>query len=112
MDSVLRKFHIEKNPKNDTFTRLAVPYDWQNLNVPPILRAMKFHDAVRRWTGLSNDYQSFVDLSSHLHLHQAILVGQAPSDQYPARLVRDGEPQPADRHWVFYRFLLPVAVRE
>jgi hypothetical protein len=63
-----------------------------------------------RYTGLSNGYQSFVDLSGLLSTDRAILVAQGPADQRAATLLDDGQPMtdPQDRHLTVYRFVLPV----
>jgi hypothetical protein len=71
---------------------------------------MMFYDASggRRYTGLANRYQEFADLSDHLELGQAILWGAA--DERPAELQNDGKPlaDASERHWTFYRFVLPL----
>ena len=75
-----------------------------------ILQQMMFYDAARgrRYTGLANRYQEFVDLSGHLDLGRAILWG-ATTEQ-PAELENEGKPlaDASERHWTFYRFVLPL----
>ncbi len=82
-----------------------------------VLRMMMFYEAAggRGYTGLTNQYQRFVDLSELLKTGRAILVAQGPDAAADARggaeLCRDGRPLalgPQDRHAVWYRFVLPV----
>lgn len=88
----------------------AEPYDQASLDVPRILEAMMCHDASggTEFTRLTNQYQRFVDLSGHLRIGRAILIGRA--EHQGARLLRDGQPIDGqrDRHWTYYRFVLPV----
>ena len=76
-----------------------------------------FYEAAggRGYTGLTNQYQRFVDLRELLKTGRAILVAQGPDAAADARggaeLRRDGRPLapgPQDRHAVLYRFVLPV----
>ena len=77
---------------------------------------MMFFEAAggRRYTGLTNDYQRFVDFSELLKTGRAVLVAQAPDagrDAAAAReLRRDGRPGagPATATRCCYRFVLPV----
>ena len=78
---------------------------------------MMFYEAAggRGYTGLTNDYQRFVDFSELLKTGRAILVARGPDAGGDARggaeLRRDGCPLgqgPQDRHAVMYRFVLPV----
>jgi len=80
---------------------------------------MAFFNAAggRRYTGLSNRYQAFVDFSRLLETNRAVLYALAPSDSpqaphHGAQLVRDGRPVagPNDQHVTIYRFVYPVAV--
>lgn len=92
-------------------------YDQSSTDPAYVLRAMLFYGAAggRRYAGLANQYQGFVDLSGLLKTDRAILMARAPED-VPARtcggaeLLVNGEPAatPGDRAWTFYRFVLPV----
>jgi len=103
--------------KGDKFQQEATPYDPSSRDVTYILRMMMFHDAAggRRYTGLWNSYQDFVDFTSLLNADRAILVAQrAAADKgeklQGAALLRDGRPlvDAADRHPTIYRFVFPV----
>jgi len=90
---------------------VSAPYDAQSKDAARILEMMMFHQLTggdQYTAGLGNQYQGFVDLSSHLKLHQAILVARMPS--VGSSLLRDGQPVTADpeRDWVYYRFVIPV----
>ena len=91
----------------------AAPYDQSSVEVPYILRIMMFFEAVgaRRYTGLSNEYQHFVDFSGLLKTGRAVLVGHAA--RRGAEWLRDGHPiaQRKDPHVTVYRFVFPVKTR-
>ena len=84
-------------------------------DIPYVLRAMMFYEASggRRYTGMANAYQGFVDLSTLLKADRAILVAQGPAagrEHQGAQLLRDGQPlmSSQDRHVTIYRFVFPV----
>ena len=83
---------------HEKYHQEATPYDQSSIDVPYILRAMMFFDQAGgpQYTGLSNDYQRFVDLTALLKANRAILVAQAPQGPQTvprhAELLRDGQP--------------------
>jgi hypothetical protein len=89
---------------------VGTPWDQASLDVPRILEALMFYQAAggRRYTGLTHRYQTHLDLSEHLRMGRAILVGRAARPA--ATLLRDGQSQEelTDRHWTFYRIVYPV----
>ena len=102
--------------ETDKYHQEATPYDQSSTDLTYILRTMMFYEAAggRRYTGLWNDYQQFVDLSNLLQADRAILVAQGPAseDEAPqggAALLRDGRPLggPQDQHRTMYRFVFP-----
>ena len=106
-------FHKE----DDKFRQQVTSYDRGSLDIPDILRTMTFFSDAggRRYTGLSNRYQAFVDFSRLLETDRAVLFALAPGDtpQAPcqgAELLRDGQPAagPNDQHITIYRFVFPV----
>jgi hypothetical protein len=103
--------------KNSTeYHQETTPYDQSSADIPYILRMMMFYRAAdgRRYTGLWNAYQSFVDMSDLLKTDRAILVGQASGDRedrsHAATLMRDGEPlvDSKDRQTTMYRIVFFV----
>jgi len=69
----------------------------------------------RRYTGLSNRYQGFVDLSHLLKTNRAVLVARAElhasnAPHRGATLLLSGQPIPRSqlRHTTIYRFVFPV----
>jgi hypothetical protein len=88
------------------------PWDRSASDLPRILQMMMFHEAAggRAYTGLLHRYQGEIDLSDHLRLARAVLVGRA---QQPAvRIVDNGRSaaaEPATQHWTYYRIVFPVA---
>jgi hypothetical protein len=86
----------------------STPWDQHTLAVPKILEMMMFHSAAggETYTQLVNRYQAYVDLSEHLSVGRAILIGRA---EEPAMSLIDGEqPLSADQHWTYFRIVFPV----
>ena len=113
-----RQFHTGAD---DSLYQQTTKYDQSSVELPSpsvawydtdVLRVMMFFEAAggRAYTGLSNGYQSFVDLSGLLDTGCAILIGQAPAGRRGAELLRDGRPMTAQegRHVTIYRFVFPV----
>jgi hypothetical protein len=89
---------------------VSTPWEESSLDVLRILEVLMFYQAAggRKYTGLTHRYQPYLDLSEHLRMDRAILVGRGPG---PATtLQRDGESQEemTDRHWTIYRVVFPV----
>jgi hypothetical protein len=91
---------------------ITTPWDRSGSDVPRVLQMVMFHEAAggRAYTGLLHRYQGEIDLSDHLQLDRAVLVGRA---QQPAvRIIGDGPSADADtvtRHWTYYRIVFPVS---
>ncbi len=64
------------------------------------------------YTGLSHNYQGFIDLSAQLGQGRAILVGRSQSPASRLSITSatgDGEgPEPRGQQWTYYRIVLPV----
>ncbi|MBI3839083.1 MAG: hypothetical protein HY288_14275, partial [Planctomycetia bacterium] len=87
------------------------PYDRASFDVPRIVEIMSAHELAggERYTGLSNQYQGFVELSGLVKNGRAILIGR--QSEKATELVRDGQPlerEGAGQHWTFYRYVFPV----
>jgi hypothetical protein len=105
---------VRSGPKDD-YRQEATPYDQASTDIPYILRAMMFYEAAggRRYTGMANAYQGFIDLSTLLKTNRAILVAQGPAagqQRQGAQLLRNGQPlvNSHDKHITIYRFVFPV----
>ena len=102
--------------QTDKFQHELTPYNPASTRVDDVLRMMMFFEAAggRRYTGLVNHYQSFVDLSGLLRADRALLIARAPSDaaarRFGAAWMRDGRSlgRPDDGHAVYFRFVFPV----
>jgi hypothetical protein len=91
----LRAVHLEARLTERTVVRdkdVSTRWEQDSTDIPRIIRIMMFHEAARgrSYTGLSHRYQSYVDLSGHLRLNRAVLVGRAP--QPLVTLVNGGRP--------------------
>jgi len=74
------------------------------------MEIMMFHEAAggESYTGLSQRYQSYIDLSGHIRTGRAVLIGRSATPA--SRLARDGQSlaDVTDRHWTYYRVVFPV----
>lgn len=99
---------------NDKFREKVVPYNTESIDPAYVLRMMMFYEAGggEAYTGLSNRYQSFVDLSHLLGPGRAMLVGRLSSEAPAAtQFTVDGEPVKSDQHTTYFRFIIPVEVK-
>jgi hypothetical protein len=95
---------------------VSTPWEKDSVDIPRIMQMLMFHDAARgrSYTELTHRYQPQIDLSEHVRLGQAVLVGRA---EHPiARLVGGDSSTPlaaADdtNTWTWYRIILPVNSR-
>jgi hypothetical protein len=90
---------------------IATPWDRADFSdVGRILEMMMFHHAAggRAYTRLGDEYQQFVDLSYHLKLGRAVLIGRVK--KAGTALLRDGESvdDDLDVNWTYYRVVFPV----
>jgi hypothetical protein len=72
-----------------------------------------FHAAARgsSYTGLTHRYQPQLDLSEHIRLGQAVLVGRAAAPVLALHTPADQPLVPArqTQHWTWYRLVMPVS---
>jgi hypothetical protein len=97
---------------------VSTPWEQDSVDVPRIVQMLMFHDAARgrSYTGLTDRYQPRLDLSEHVRLGQAVLVGRA--EKPVARIAAGDSGVPASapplvagdnlQTWTWYRILLPV----
>jgi hypothetical protein len=92
---------------------VSTPWEKDSVEIPRIMQLLMFHDAARgrSYTGLTHRYQPQVDLSDHVRLGQAVLVGRARDPV--ARLVQPNSNtplvEPADATtFTWYRIVFPV----
>jgi hypothetical protein len=92
---------------------VSTPWDKASTDVPRIMQMVMFHEAARgrSYTGLTHRYQPQIDLSEHVRLGQAVLVGRAKEPV--AKLVDPGTGSPlvdpaSSNTWTWYRIVLPV----
>jgi hypothetical protein len=89
---------------------VTTPWNPQDLDIARIVEMMMFFKAAggEDYTGLQHRYQAYVDLSEHLRLGRAILVGRASEPATTSLL--DGEPTDAEyeQRWTFCRVVFPV----
>jgi hypothetical protein len=90
---------------------VTTPWDQASTDVPRIVQMLMFHEAARgtSYTGLTHRYQSYIDLSEHVRLGEAVLVGRAAE---PVAHLRSGADALESPHgvttWTWYRLILPV----
>jgi hypothetical protein len=94
---------------------MATPWDPAGTELSRIVEMLMFHEAANGagYTGLLHRYQPWLDLSDHLQMDRAILVGSSPVRQ--GELQRDGESlaehydQETQESRTWYRLIIPVA---
>lgn len=97
---------------------MATPWNPARTDLPRIVDMLMFHEAANGagYTGLLHRFQPWLDLSDHLQLNRAILVGSSTVLQ--GELARDGESlaenydHPAAEVRAWYRLVIPVAAPE
>lgn len=117
LSDLLKDYHIKQGSERNSYVQTSRPWDASSYEVPIIVRQMMFDEAAGgdRYTGLLNRYQAFADLSDHLQMDQAILVGMVEGRDRSGAIAADllnGQKSmngPQDKHWTFYRFVFPVA---
>ncbi|GIW94229.1 MAG: hypothetical protein KatS3mg110_2270 [Pirellulaceae bacterium] len=87
----------------------STPWDQQSRNVDRILEVMMFYAAAggRTYTGLGQQYQSFVDMSDQLSLDRAIVVARV-SGPAVELLAEPGTDKTRGQCRTYYRFVMPV----
>ncbi len=87
----------------------STPWDRQSRDVDRIMEIMLFHTAAggRTYTGLGHQYQGYIDLSEHLQLNRAIVVGRVQVPVSGLNCQPMGHPT-IGRRWTYYRFVVPV----
>jgi hypothetical protein len=91
---------------------VSTPWEQDSVDIPRIMQMLMFHEAARgsNYTGLTHRYQPQIDLSEHIRLGQAVLVGRA--EQPAAALRTPSDPSLVDvqqqTHWTWFRVIFPV----
>lgn len=97
---------------------VSTPWEQDSVDVPRIVQMLMFHAAARgtSYTGLTHRYQPQLDLSGHVRLGRAVLVGRAsrPVLQLASGAAFATEATPLvppaqTQSWTWYRLVLPVA---
>jgi hypothetical protein len=91
---------------------VSTPWEQDSVDIPRIMQMLMFHEAARgsNYTGLTNRYQPQIDLSEHIRLGEAVLVGRSET---PATELRNPSNLPLidsteQTHWTWYRVIFPV----
>jgi hypothetical protein len=90
---------------------VSTPWEPDSTDIPRIVQMLMFHEAARgtTYTGLTHRYQPRIDLSQHVRLGEAILIGRAAAPA--AQLTENGTPITASENtsaWTWYRIVLPI----
>ena len=91
---------------------VSTPWEQDSVDVPRIVQMLMFHAAARgtSYTGLTHRYQPQLDLSEHIRLGQAVLVGRCAT---PVLALHTSADQPLAsarhaQHWTWFRLVIPV----
>jgi hypothetical protein len=92
---------------------VGTTWDLNSLDASKILEIMMFHGAAggESFTHLTNRYQSYVDLSQHLRLGRAILLGRSRSQVTQPRLDGGEVPAKDQQTSTHFRVVFPVDSR-
>lgn len=106
-EKVLKRRRVQELSDGDSL------WDRQSTDVDRIMEVAMFYSAAGgpNFTGLSNQFQSYVDLSSHTQGDRAVLIGKV---ERPASQVQiDGEPvaEGDSQTWSYVRIVYPVQRR-
>lgn len=90
------------------------PWNPQDTRVSRIADMMMFYGAAggSNYTGLTHNFQGFVDLSDHLYLKRAILVGEIKPNFTNLKINGHSVSEEYDRTNTFVRILLPVTYQQ
>lgn len=97
----------------DTKGRIT-PWQKDSTEIPRILQMIMFHDTVRgtNYTGLSHRYLGQLDLSQHLKLGRAVIIGQAKESAatlaVSAQDLPDSSVEVQTHDLTLYRLVVPV----
>ena len=89
---------------------ITTPWEQRDMDVPRILEMMMFHGVAGgdKYTQLHHRYQNYVDLSEHLTIGRAILLGRAKQSASEIELNGQAADERYDQRWTFYRIVIPV----
>ena len=111
LSSILNRKYRSSN--DDKFLTSATRWEVSEKEVSRIAEVLMFYDAAggKSYTGLSHNYQSFVDMSDSLMLGQAVLVGEIQTRASSLSFSESGEKVDDleyDQVTTFVRIVLPV----
>ena len=122
LSTLLTGIKLVQDEKEEQMRQEATPYDDESLDSAYVLQAMMFYRAAggSYYANLSNEYQSFIDMSGLLTTGRAVLVGTADVDNNDSPHVArfrvenqlSGIESEASERTTIYRFVLPVSGRE
>jgi hypothetical protein len=91
---------------------VSTPWEQDSVDVPRIVQMLMFHTAARgtSYTGLTHRYQPQLDLSEHIRLGQAVLVGRCATPVLALHTPADQPLVPAHhaQYWTWFRLVIPV----
>lgn len=107
-----RSYVDKSSGRNTRISTTLTDYDPQSRNLKGILAMISFHEhgGGSGYTNLKNFALQKMELSHHLPLHRAVLIGRV---DVPATILEiDGQPVQAERHETFVRILIRVKPTE
>lgn len=88
-------------------------WDRQTTDVGRIMEVAMFHNAAggRSYTHLSHQFQSYIDLSSHITGNRAVLVGKIRQPVSQVEINGQSVPESDSQTWSYVRIVYPVQPR-
>jgi hypothetical protein len=106
-------FNRRKKDKDDANKARNLPWNPTSTRLDRLAEILMFYSAAggNEYVGLSHSYQPWTDLSNHLHLSRAILVGELDSVATPLEINGDASHEAYDSTTAIVRIIFPVKTR-
>jgi len=111
LQTAVKEVHVTRDAHGNAVGFQAQTFDPAGTDTWSILRQMMFYRAAggAAYTHLTNDYQSFLDLSELLKLKRAMLLGRATGDNRASELLNRSAPLSGQLNYqCYYRIVLPI----
>lgn len=104
-------WHLTRRRVSSEHKDVTTPWDERSTDVARIVEMMMFHKSAggQTYTKIANRYQGYLDLTDHLRLGRAVLIGKGPLALQPERngaAVVDSH----DQQITWYRLVIPVDI--
>ena len=113
-EQTTRSFLNRRSKDSENMNRARkIPWDPTSTRIDRLAEVLMFYSAAggQEYTGLSHAHQPFADMTDHLHLSRAILVGKVDSLTTPLQIDGESVRDAYDSASTFVRLIFPVETR-